>query len=260
MNDKSLVKWKKFPLGKKPDSVISKMTGMSVRSICQIRKKLKIPAFRGLTLTKEGLSCRSIYEAMYDCYLHENNLKHEHEKIVPNTRCICDFVVNGEYVEIAGMMGFPKYDKRMVRKKEDYKRINLSVTWLDIDDVEKLYKTCKTKIKFIINRKCSMCGKKTHAIVQRVCRTCYMKKWHKKPKIESKCDYCGKLFFAGEKKKYCCRQCYWNSLKFDWPSDEVIKEKLQIISANKFSKELGVTISGLRKYMKQRNIPFVRLY
>ncbi len=75
------------------------------------------PAFVGLLLLQEGEPCRSVYEAMYDAWLHGEQVPHEHEVRVANLPYIADFRVGTEYVEIVGMAGFARYRRKLEAKR-----------------------------------------------------------------------------------------------------------------------------------------------
>jgi hypothetical protein len=107
----SSIDWDLVDLGERPDSAIAREFGVSRRSVCTERRLRGIPAFVGLLLLQEGEPCRSIYEAMYDAWLHSEQIAHEHEVPIAGLPYIADFRVAGEYIEIAGMIRFPRTEK-----------------------------------------------------------------------------------------------------------------------------------------------------
>lgn len=204
------IDWDNIGLGKKSDTQIALELGVLRRKVCSERNKRKIKPFLGLYLLTEGIPCRSVYEAMYDVYLHENKIQHKHE--VKIGTCIADFEVGDEIHEIAGMTGFRKYQDRNLRKEQYYKKHNIKVKWLTCKDVETLYQTCSTKV-MCRDRKCIDCGKETVNIVRNVCRTCYMKRWHDKGQ-QQVCEQCGNTFVApkNDTRKFCSHACYSKSI------------------------------------------------
>ena len=162
-------------------------------------------------MLREGVPCRSKYEAMYDTYLHENNIEHKHEvKIGPY---IADVKIGNEYHEIAGMIGYPKYNKKHELKKQYYLENNIAVKWFLIKDIDKLYENCKTEIIYR-ERICEDCKVKTHDIVKNVCRNCYMKRWHNKGQ-QKICEQCKTVFPAADIdcRRFCSHDCYSKSIK-----------------------------------------------
>lgn len=205
------IDWDNIGLGTKSDNQIALELGVDRRKVCTERNKRKIKPFLGLYILVEGVPCRSLYEAMYDVYLHENGISHSHEKKVGS--CIVDFEVNGELHEIAGMKGFKRYEQRHVKKQQYYIDNNISVKWLDCANIEQMYKTCKNKVT-CRERFCLDCGKRTLDIVKNVCRDCYMKRWHDKGNLQI-CKTCKQSFTAPEKDNriYCSHKCYAENLK-----------------------------------------------
>lgn len=205
------IDWDNIGLGIKSDRQISIELGVHRRTVCRERNKRKIKPFVGLYILQEGVPCRSIYEAMYDVYLHENGIIHEHEVKFGN--CIADFKIGNEYHEIAGMTGFDRYRKRQDAKKQFYEDNSISVKWLSCKDIEELYASCSTKIT-CRDRFCEECKKETVDIVKNLCRTCYMKRWHDRGQQQT-CEQCKKCFIAPDKddRKFCSHDCYSLSIQ-----------------------------------------------
>jgi hypothetical protein len=162
--------WVTLGIGKKPDSVVAQEIGFKPRTIAHIRKQLGIPAFIGVILTQEGVPCRSVYEAMYDAWLHWCGIEHSHEVPVEGLPYKADFEVGDHFVEIVGMMNFIKYSQKYVKKRQAYELAGLRVTWLTADEVEQIYQGCEIALNIRSERVCSDCGKKTHDLVRGVCR------------------------------------------------------------------------------------------
>jgi len=248
------IDWDITQLGTKPDTVLARELGISRKRVENARKSLGISAFIGLILLQEDLPCRSIYEAMYDAYLHWKHIPHEHEARIDGLPYIADFKLADEYVEIAGMLHYPRYQEKFLLKKKAYQEANIPVTWLVIEDVERLYSTCPIPLKFRVQRTCLDCGKQTHDLVKGVCRTCYMIQWHKQEIYQSICEICGKIFsyHDNDRPKYCSRPCYWKSLEFDWPSWEWIDEQLQHMSIRQLAIQMRVKYTALYMRIRRR--------
>lgn len=242
------IDWTKVDLGKKPDSEIAREKNVSVGYISYIRKKMGIKAFVGLLLTQEGNGCRSIYEAMYDCYLHWKGISHKHEVKVVNLPYIADFEINNQYIEIFGMIGFSKYEKRVNKKILNYKKNNVNYIEVKCDEIEKLYKDCPIKVICKYQRKCSICGKETRKILKGYCKKCYMDIYRYKISEERECLICHKKYRnCRDNSKYCSLKCYHKSLnKTEWPSDECLEKELKIKSYEEIAKNLNVTIRCLQ--------------
>jgi hypothetical protein len=250
------VEWDTIGLGSVPDSVIARKLGCSRRFVASQRKKKNIPPFVGIILTQEGTPCRSIYEAMYDAYLHWHQIAHDHEVRVADLPYIADFKMDGKYIEIVGMIQFGKYARKLELKKAAYKVRSLPVTWLSAKDVEKLYADCPVEIGFRSQRICERCGKETHDLVKNVCRVCYMDVWREEKGQTQVCKECGCEFSTADNRKYCSHSCYAASMEIDWPSWEWLAEQMQTTSIRQIARRIGVKETSL--YMrisrrKQRN-------
>jgi hypothetical protein len=133
------IDWDHVGLGERPDSVLARELGVTRRHVCAERRRRRIPAFVGLVLTQESNPCRSIYEAMYDAWLHAQSAPHEHEVRVPQLPYIADFYVGSEYIEIIGMARFGRYAKKHEAKRRAYEGLSVSVRWLYPADVEAVF-------------------------------------------------------------------------------------------------------------------------
>ena len=72
------IDWDNIGLGAIPDSEIAVSLAVSKRKVCYERNTRSIPPFNGYLKTQEGYHCRSVYEAMYDAWLHWKDIQHEH--------------------------------------------------------------------------------------------------------------------------------------------------------------------------------------
>lgn len=245
-------KYENVPFGKKPDPAVAIDLNMDRRKVCYIRRYLGIPAFKGLIITQEGLPCRSIYEAMFDCYLHWKRIKHEHEVNVDLLPYVADFKISNKYFEIFGMFGFKKYEDRKNEKIKAYKENNIFYKSISITTIEKLYKICPVKVIFNIERKCQVCGKETYNIIKNLCKNCYMKSYHRSAIIISTCKICKEPIQGDYKKEYCGYECYWESLRTNkLPPDNELLEILKNKSIRKLGKELGVSPSSISSRAKR---------
>lgn len=247
------VDWDSVGLGERPDSVIAREVGVSRRKVCAKRLKRRIPPFVGLVLTQEGSPCRSIYEAMYDAWLHNENMAHAHEVSVPGTRFIADFLVGDEFVEIAGMLAFTRYRAKYERKRRTYRDAQIAVRWLSSQDVERLYAECPIPLRFRSERVCLDCGKATHDLVKAVCRPCYMKRWHLDEAAPRTCRNCRREFNR-QGNVFCSRPCYWASLELEWPSWEELERLLSEKPIRQVALDLGVRPSTLYMRLRRRRL------
>jgi len=246
--------WVALGLGKKPDSVIAQELEIKTRSVAYIRKCLRIPPFVGVILTQEGEPCRSVYEAMYDAWLHWRNIGHSHEVPIEGLPYKADFQVGDQFVEIVGMLNFIRYSQKYVKKRQAYERAGLRVTWLTADEVKQIYQGCEIALNIRSERVCSDCGKKTHDLVRGVCRICYMRRWHKSGRKAINCAYCGKQFDRNEStsQKYCSHKCYSRSLELEWPSWEWIDEQIETKSIRQVAFTIGVNPNALYMRLRRR--------
>ena len=242
--------WDTVGLGQKPDSIIAKQLNVSRRTVCRQRKKRHISAFVGIILTQEGLPCRSIYEAIYDAFLHWKQISHQHEVPLPDLHIIADFLIGSQVVEITAMMSFKKYEKRNLRKREAYRQAAIFPTWLTAEDVLALYSRCPVEICFREKRICTMCGKVEYDLVKGYCRPCYMKYWHDKHGITLICKQCG-ITFNGYG-KYCSHVCYSKSLEHKWPSWEWIDKAIKHKSIRQVAHDIGVKDTSLYMRIRRR--------
>lgn len=245
---------KKEPLGQVPDSLIADKYHLSTRAICRVRNELKIKPFVGIILSQEGRPLRSLDEAKYDAYLHWKGISHKHDVKIDGCNCVADFVLNdNSLIEIAGMIGYHKYDKKHKEKIKIYNSLNTKVTWLFKKDVDALFKDCPIDLRFKSKRFCKKCDKETYDLVKLHCRKCYNAYWGEKnkSKIEKTCRTCKKQFFPdGRQKnqKFCSHDCYADNIRGDWPSWGTIFKELETKSVLELAKELGKKPNAL--YMK----------
>lgn len=250
---KHRIHWQDVSLGNKPDSVLARELGVTREVVKNARRRAGIPAFVGLILTQEGMPCRSVYEAMYDAYLHWQGLQHEHEVHIEDLPYVADFKVGDIYVEIVGMTRFVKYGIKYAHKRRCYEEAGVRVRWLQPMEVDALYRDCPVDLRFRSERRCLDCSKETHDLVKGVCRTCYMKRWHRTG-VERACLWCGATFvWSGDRnRKYCSHACYARSLEFDWPSWEWIDEQLKTMSIRQLALRMGVQPSALYMRLRRR--------
>ena len=252
-------------VGQKPDSVVAleiNHPNISRRTVCYYRQKHNIPRATGLYLFQEGLVCVSQYEAMYDCYLHENNIPHTHQVTIKSINVRPDFYLINEnkYVEIIGMFGYYKYNERLNLKKKKYDSVSIDVLYFLSEDCLNLYKTCTNyKIIYRNHRICKVCNKENNDLILGVCRgSCYCKLWRQNSAIYINCLKCNRIFSNGNKNsKYCSLECYHESLKIlNIPSEEEILELNKTMSLTKIAEKFNIKPSLLYMRMhryKKRN-------
>jgi hypothetical protein len=251
-NDELLARLSLFGIGTLPDSVVAQKSGVSRRGIAHYRKQLGLPTVSVIYRTQEGYPCRSILEAKYDAWLHDNDIEHLHEQEVPGIKgkCRADFRVGNTFVEIAGMIGYKKYALRWAKKCELY--TSAGVEWKAVyeEEVERVYASCKTEVIFV-KRCCAKCGEAIKVSLDGMCRKCHRKAWGQKNATLVDCDYCGKKYSrtaGSELGKFCTRKCYWNSLRNSHlPSDEDLAMELQGATAPILAEKYGVKANTINK-------------
>jgi endogenous inhibitor of DNA gyrase (YacG/DUF329 family) len=252
-------KWKKIPLGEKPDSEISDLTGISTRSVCGVRLKLGIGAFNGLILLREGRPCRSLLEAQLDVYLHWRNIPHEHEVKVECLPYIADIKIGSVYFEVFGMRGFERYDIKTERKIRDYRTNRIKFGQISLRRIRERYLRSGLKVQFKVIRNCSTCGKEDHVLLRGYCRRCYMKYWHKIPTYTIKCPICGETKSSNRRDKFCSYRCYWLSMnKIHWPDNKALINMLNAESMRSVSKKLGIHLASLQNHIKRAGLVSIR--
>jgi hypothetical protein len=196
-------------------------------------------------------------EAKYDAWLHASSISHSHEQPVKEVdgKCIADFVIEGEYVEIAGMIGFKKYQERWKRKCQLYNQ--RGVRWRAVyeDEVEKLFKNCGTAIIYV-KRECSSCGVQLTVSFDGECRNCHRKTWGLRNSTPSICPQCNETFplkAGAENGKFCSRKCYWESLRDDrLPDDSQLSKELEMNTGAELSRKYKVKATNI--YMRMRRM------
>lgn len=196
------VDWDGLDLGRRPDSAIALEVGVPRERVGGERRKRGIRAFIGFILTQEGFPCRSIYEAMYDAYLHEGGVGHEHEVPVPGLPYVADFRLDcGTYVEILGAVGVSWYKPE--KKFHAYDSIRLPVSYFERGSVLYLYESCTIPLRFR-ERRCVTCGKDNPDLVREMCRNpCYMEWWRSQEANEYVCTQCGDSYSRRMGQKFC---------------------------------------------------------
>ncbi len=208
-----------LPLGLYPDSLIAEQYGLNRRQVTSLRARAGIAPFAGSLLTQEGDTCRSIYEAKYDAYLHWKLIPHQHQPKVPGLPFVADFLVGETYVEIVGMLSFAKYARKLDRKWRAYDANLIPCRWIEPGSIEYLCRDCPVPIKVNPTRHCRDCGKLCADLVGGRCRgSCYMKAWRRARPL-GLCENCKKEFpKPADDSKFCCRRCYWVSLVSPTPN------------------------------------------
>lgn len=230
------IDWSSAGLGEKPDTFIAEKLNLKSEVVRRKRNQLKINPFRGMILTQERLSCRSILEAKYDAYLHWKKIGHEHEVPVPGSNYVADFLIGNQYIEIAGMLGFSKYIANYLKKEKWYKENNINVKWLYPNDVNQFFENCPVEIIFK-EMYCEVCNKLTKKLIKNMCKKCYIKHKNKK----NNCLTCSKPCFH----KFCNSQCFGKSLKKDIDMNYVNTLLAKNYSLSKISKLVNVTSETL---------------
>lgn len=90
---------------------------------------------------RDGHKVKSGLEAQVDDWLFRNGIQHDYEPKIPGTGYKSDFFANGHYIEVWGIEGNEKYEKRRKRKLATYSRLHLpliSVYQKDFPDLHVL--------------------------------------------------------------------------------------------------------------------------
>lgn len=250
----SAIDWDQVGLGERPDSALARELGVTKRYVCAERRRRRIPAFVGLVLTQEGNPCRSIYEAMYDAWLHAQGTPHEHEARVPQLPYIADFRVESEYIEIVGMTSFGRYAKKLEAKRRAYEAVSLPVRWLYPADVEAFFAERHVSLRFRTRRVCEDCGLETHDLVKGVCRRCYMPRWRLAADDTRSCEQCHRDFVTREPRRFCSHSCYAKSLELCWPDWDELDRRLAEKSIPRVAFDLGIQPNTLYMRLRRRRL------
>lgn len=163
-------------LGKIGDSELAVLLKCSRRLVTRAREKQNIPPPKLKYKNQEGAYLRSALEAMYDCYLHELGIAHEHEVHVPNSNFVSDFKVGDLYIEVRGMENYQNYEAKQGRKEDHYTKEGLKVVWIYPGKARELFSYCsKYEIICLEDRACSLCEKFSTRMVKGMCPSCYGK-------------------------------------------------------------------------------------
>ena len=259
-NEQLLERLISLGLGEVSDSIVADRSGITRRGVAYYRNQLGILPAAVIYRTQEGFPCRSLIEAKYDVWLHEQGIAHLHEQDVDETggQYRSDFKIGGKHIEILGMIHYKKYEDKWKKKRQTY--IDNNVDWKALfpEDVEKLYKSCTTPIIYE-KRECSTCGVSLTVSFDGECRSCHRKTWGRNNATLVTCAQCGAEYprTAGSKTgKFCTRGCYWDSLKIaNLPEDSQLSEELKSHSGTELAKRYGVkaaTIHMRMMRMRQR--------
>lgn len=193
-------------------------------------------------------------EAKVDAALHWKGVEHEHEVHVPGLPYIADFKISdGSYIEVAGMMRYPRYHQKLDKKMGDYQRNGVKVQYLFHHDVQRMWEGCPLPV-LSVERRCSDCALVTMEIVNGRCRPCNRKHWGAENAKTETCAMCREAFLqkGGTAAKFCSRTCYWKSLEFSWPSWEDIDRELQTKTVAQVAREIGVEANTLHQRLYRR--------
>lgn len=221
-------------LGKIPDYELATLCGISCKTAAKVRLRKGLPPLHSEYLSQEGLYLRSSLEAMYDAYLHELGVEHEHEVYLTDScRYRADFKVGDLFIEIRGMGGYRGYDDKQAHKEAFYVENNLKVVWILPPAVCSMYKNCKTvQVLPICKKECIDCGKESYRLTQSRCVRCY-----KRSKLYSNvCEGCGKVFTS-----------VYGTRRFCSTAGKACKDLNELI-------ELGERILSIRQVLKENGI------
>jgi hypothetical protein len=98
------------------------VSGEPIRRLCkEFGITLRDAGWNGLILCDDGHRVRSSYEFRVDSWLTARGVAHTYEPALPfDHRCKADFLANGWYIEIWGVLNNPSYRRRRERKRRLY--------------------------------------------------------------------------------------------------------------------------------------------
>ena len=92
-------------------------------------------------LALDGHECFSLLEKQFDDFLYINGVAHskepyypEHSELNPNNLLRADYLINGTFVEIWGLIGEEKYDEKIERKRILAKQKNIDLVEIKPSD------------------------------------------------------------------------------------------------------------------------------
>lgn len=237
-------------LGVKNDYVLSLEWGIPRKTVERIRKRSGVASASTYVYFQEGFPARSALEAMYDCFLHECNIPHEHEVSLKEwgSNYIADFKVDDCYIEVAGMENFKNYDAKRALKENFYRDKGLKVIWLEPSDVKIIYSRCnKIKVNFKESKTCIECNREVLNLNLNMCCRCYkVFQTRRQGNHTCICRYCGKEFIGAKKtsrtcNKKCRKEVYIKDLLTRLPSDEVeLSEEMAVLGPQGLSKKYNI--------------------
>jgi hypothetical protein len=88
--------------------------------------EIRPPGFMGKAFTcRDGHVVKSGYEAIVDDWLSAHGIAHEYEPRLPFGTYLADFLANGWYIEVWGLVSRPSYVAQMTIKQGEYRRLGL---------------------------------------------------------------------------------------------------------------------------------------
>lgn len=245
-------------LGIYPDKVIADECQTFRRNVTRARERQNIAKPKGRYISQEGLHLRSYLEAMYDCYLHEFGIPHEHEGTVSGSGYLFDFKIGDIYIEVEGIVGNPKfkvqglYKAKKIKKNTHYLNQGLSVIWLLPDEVEELYKQCSELTVLGDERVCSRCGNNRIAnLTKGLCDKCYRTFC---PRYLFTCETCGVEFTRNQKSRRFCGTDCWHKAGHSEESKVNFSLRQEKVREDRLSscQEFLDKVDHLRSEYKQR--------
>lgn len=130
----------------KSTAEIAELFGVIPGTVARWFMRRQIPlapssCFGRVGIADDGHQVKSSLELQVDNWLSEHNLAHEYEPPISGTHYRADFLVNGYYIEIWGMIDIPFYQDRHDRKLLLYEERKLPLLSLypnDFPDLDKL--------------------------------------------------------------------------------------------------------------------------
>jgi len=99
---------------------------------------------------KDGHLCKSISEIIIDDWLFENNISHEREKLYPEGKYRCDFIIGNFFIEFFGLATAldidPYYAETIAKKREMCKKYKIPLIEIYENDLYNLDQTLGEKL------------------------------------------------------------------------------------------------------------------
>ncbi len=233
-------------LGKVPDRVIADRLGFYNSAVATARRKLGIPAFTGMILSQEGLSLRSVDEALYDAHLHARGIEHAHETHLVG-RFRADFLIDGVDHEVVGGMGMAAYAAAHERKRKVLAAADIPVVWLSRPRIALLYSQAGLPLCFRNEYRCTACSESPkRGLARGLCERCFMRALRAERTTLKTCLGCARAFRTSRVDAYCGQAC---RARAKYPPLAVLLEAKAERRLGKLAAELAIPSKTLAHFV-----------